>query len=167
MMGTRSGSIDPGILTYLLRHKGYSADDLDKLLNKDSGLKGLSGISQDMREIEKLALEGHPRALLALEVFIHRLRCGIGAMTASLGGLDALVFTAGIGENSTGVRTRTCGALGYLGIRVDEEKNGRNSGDRDISAVDSRARILVIGAQEDWAIARAAWKWKTTGEIGG
>lgn len=162
MMGTRSGSIDPGILTYLLRHKGYSADELDELLNKNSGLKGLSGISHDMREIEAGIREGNSRAELALEVYLHRLRYFIGALTATLGGLDALVFTAGVGENCPLVRSRVCAAFDYLGLKIDEEQNTSNSPDRDLAVADSKVRVLLIAAQEDWAIAREAWSFLTS-----
>jgi len=158
MMGTRSGSIDPGILTFLMRQDHATAEQLDDLLNKKSGLAGISGISNDMREIVAAAKAGNARAKLAFDMFIHRLTRSIGAMAAVLGGVDAIVFTAGIGEHSTEVRAATCANLEFLGVRIDASKNSEKLSDRDISAADSRVRILVIEAQEDWAIARVCWK---------
>src|SRR5207248_2901235 len=111
MMGTRSGSIDPGILTHLMR-SGYAVDRLDDVLNHRSGLLGISGISSDMRDILDAVRSGSERARLAFDIFVHRLRSGIGAMVMSLGGLDVLVFTAGIGENSPEVRRAACANLG-------------------------------------------------------
>ncbi len=167
MMGSRSGSIDPGILIHLIRRHGYSAGDLDRILNRESGLLGLSGVSSDMREVLAAAHQGNPRAHLAFDVFIHRLRSSIGAMLASLGGLDALVFTAGIGENSPEVRADACLPFAFLGISVDPARNqqpGTAPGtvpgtvdDRDVAAADSPVRVLVIRAQEDWAIAGECW----------
>src|SRR6202521_3075902 len=119
MMGTRSGSVDPGILLYLLRHGGYTVDQLDRALNQESGLLGVSGISGDMRQIAAAMQDGNPRARLAFEIFVHRLQAGIGAMTGVLGGIDALVFTAGIGENSPEVRRAACANLGFLGLKLD------------------------------------------------
>ncbi|HTQ62490.1 MAG TPA: acetate kinase [Candidatus Solibacter sp.] len=158
MMGTRSGSVDPGILTYLMRQDGLDGKTLDDLLNAKSGLLGISGVSSDMREIVVAMKQGNARAKLAFEIFVHRLRGGIGAMAAALGGIDALVFTAGIGENSAEVRAAACDELGFLGVRLDLEKNLTSGADRDVSVKDSRVRVLVIAAQEDWAIARECWK---------
>ncbi|HKW17255.1 MAG TPA: acetate kinase [Terriglobales bacterium] len=154
MMGTRAGSIDPGILIHLMRTKHTGADALDRTLNHDSGLLGISGVTGDMRDISKAAAEGNARAKLAFDIFIHRLRKGIAAMAASLGGLDALVFTAGIGENSAAVRYAACAGLKFLDIDIDQKKNSSAQADVDIASTDSRVRILVIRAQEDWAIAR-------------
>jgi acetate kinase len=158
MMGTRSGSVDPGILTYLMREGKYSGQQLDDLLNKDSGLLGISGISGDMRQIVAAMKEGHPRAELAFEIFVHRLQAGIGAMIAVLGGIDALVFTAGIGENSPEVRAAACAKFGFLGLKLDPAKNGRSPVDQEISLSDSAVRVFVVRAQEDWAIARDCWR---------
>ncbi len=154
MMGTRSGSVDPGILIHLARKHGYTPDDLDRILNRESGLLGLSGVSSDLREVLAAARQGHSRAQLAFDVFLHRLRAGIGWMLASLGGLDALVFTAGIGENSSDVRAGACEPFAFLGLRLDPVKNADPAGDADIAMADSSIRVLVIRAQEDWAIAR-------------
>ncbi len=165
MMGTRSGSLDPGILTYLMR-QGFTGAQLDELLNRKSGLLGISGISGDMREIVNAMKEGHPRAKLAFEIFVHRLRSCIGAMIATLGGIDALVFTAGIGENSPEVRAEACAQFAFLGVELDSEKNAQPSQDRDISKSDSAVRVFVVRAQEDWAMAKAAWKLVST-KVGG
>jgi acetate kinase len=153
MMGTRSGSIDPGILLYLLR-QGYTGTELDRILNQESGLKGISGISGDMREIEAAMARGDKRAQLAFEMFAYRIRFYIGAMVMSLGNLDTLVFTAGIGENSATLRSAICENLNFLGIKIDANKNSKNPADTDISTVDSRVKVLLITAREDWAIAR-------------
>jgi acetate kinase len=157
MMGTRGGSLDPGILTFLLRRDRLKADQLDDLLNTHSGLAGVSGISGDMRQIVSAMGEGHRRAKLAFDLFVYRLTSYLGAMVAVLGGIDVLVFTAGIGENSAEVRAGACANLEFLGMRLDPSKNGRGAGDRDVSCSDSRVRILIVAAQEDWAIARACW----------
>jgi len=158
MMGTRSGSIDPGILTYLMRERKSTGEQLDDLLNTKSGLSGISGISGDMRQIVAAMKDGHPRAKLAFEIFVHRLQAGIGAMIAVLGGIDALAFTAGIGENSPEVRAAACANFRFLGLRLDSAKNAQLSVDQDISLSDSAVRVLVLRAQEDWAIARDCWK---------
>jgi acetate kinase len=154
MMGTRSGSIDPGIAIYLMRHRGYSADQLDHIPNKESGLAGLSGISADMREILAAVRSGNARARLAFDVFIHRLCREIGGMLASLGGADALVFTAGIGENSPEVRECVARRFAFSGMRLDDEKNTRTAVDQDIAAADSSMRVLVVHTDEDWEIVR-------------
>lgn len=157
MMGTRSGSVDPGILTYLLR-QGHTGQDLDEILNAKSGLLGISGLSADMRMVVSAMQEGNARAKLAFEVFIHRLRSGIAAMAATLSGMDALVFTAGIGENSAEVRAAACSNFAFLGLAIDPAKNLTSGSDRDIATTHSAIRVLVIRAQEDWAIARECWK---------
>jgi acetate kinase len=158
MMGTRSGSVDPGILTYLMREHGMSGKALDQLLNHESGLLGISGLSSDMRKILAARAKGHRRATLAFDIYVHRLRAGIAAMTAALGGIDGLIFTAGVGENSAEVRAEACSALKFLGISLNSEKNVRCKPDDDIASSKSAVRVLVIRAQEDWAIAREAWK---------
>jgi len=158
MMGSRSGAIDPGIIIHLLRRSDFTAEKLDSILNRNSGLKGISGVSSDMRQIGEAITQGNERAQLALDIYIHRLRAGIGAMLASLGGLDALIFTAGVGENSAAVRAAACEAFGFLGLKLDGEKNQHSPVDEDIAAVDSAARVLVIHTQEDWEIARECWK---------
>jgi acetate kinase len=152
MMGTRSGSIDPGILSHLIRTRTARAEDFDTILNRQSGLLGISGLSSDMRDI-LAAKSGNHRARLAFDLFIHRLCACIGAMAASLRGLDVLVFTAGIGENSPEVRQEVCERLPFLGVAIDQAKNSTSKPDADLSA-QGAARVLVIRAQEDWAIAR-------------
>jgi acetate kinase len=157
MMGTRSGSVDPGILTYLVRQRHLSGQQLDEILNQKAGLLGISGISSDMRKILAASKKGHERAKLALDIYVHRLRSGIGAMIAVLGGVDALVFTAGVGENSPEVRAAVCDNFAFLDLRLDQGKNAQSPMDEDISAPDATVRILVIHAQEDWMIARECW----------
>jgi acetate kinase len=154
MMGTRSGSVDPGILTYLLRDGHTDGKALDELLNAKSGLLGISGISGDMREVVAAMRNGNERAQLAFDIFVHRLQAGIGAMVAALGGIDALVFTAGIGENSPEVRAAACANFAFLGVAVDPAKNAAPQADSDIATPDSKVRVFVIRAQEDWAIAK-------------
>jgi acetate kinase len=158
MMGTRSGSVDPGILTYLMRQGSLTGPQLDELLNTKSGLLGISGISGDMRQIVSAMQQGNPRAKLAFEIFVHRLRSCIGSMVAVLDGIDALVFTAGIGENSSEVRAAACVNFGFLGVKLDPAKNAQSPPDQDISLPDSAVRILIVRAQEDWAIAQACWR---------
>lgn len=153
MMGTRSGSIDPGILLYFLRKEHLSVQDLDELLNFESGLKGICGLS-DMREIMARQDES---AKLAVDMFIYRLKYYIGALTATLNGLDVLCFTGGIGEHDAMVRETVCSGLGYLGITLNEQKNRDCTGDQKISAVDSRVQVVVIETQEEWMIARACF----------
>jgi acetate kinase len=154
MMGTRSGSIDPGILTHRLRMGAGTSADLDRMLNHDSGLLGVSGVSSDMRQVLDAARGGNERAKLAFGIFIHRLQSEVGAMAASLGGIDVLVFTAGIGENSAEVRLAGCARLKFLGVEVDEAANSSAKPDVDITQRGSRVCVLVIRAQEDWTIAR-------------
>lgn len=156
MMGTRSGSIDPSILIYLLR-QGYNAEQLDEMLNKQSGLKGVSGISGDMRQISQAIADENDRAKLAFEMYVHRLRSHIGSMLASLSGLDALVFTAGVGENHPLTRTATCEAFEFLGLKLDSTKNQASPKDADIATPNSTIRVLVVQTQEDWAIAQSSW----------
>ncbi|CAN1213310.1 Acetate kinase [Tumidithrix helvetica PCC 7403] len=158
MMGSRSGSVDPGILIHLLRQEGYTADRLDRELNKESGLKGISGVSADLRQIVAAIEAGNPRAQLALNIYIHRLRSCIGSMLASLGGLDALVFTAGVGENSAIVRSLACQAFEFLGLKLDEQQNGSHPVDRDVATADSKVPVLVIHTQENWEIARDCYR---------
>ena len=157
MMGTRSGSIDPGILTYLMR-QGITGAQLDETLNRKSGLLGVSGVSSNMREIVHAMKDGNARAKLAFDIFVHRLRSWIGTMMATLEGIDVLVFTGGIGENSPEVRAAACAGFGFVRLDVDILQNAREDGDRDIAARESEVRILVIAAQEDWAIAKETWK---------
>ncbi len=159
VMGTRSGDVDPGVLLHLVRQEGLDADGLDRILNKESGLAGLSGIGNDMRDIEEAAANGDDRCRAALHAFCHRLRKYIGAYAAVMGGVDAIVFTAGIGENSALVRHRTAQRLEFLGARLDEELNRDCEVTRDAPVVEispphARCRILVVKTDEAHAIAR-------------
>jgi acetate kinase len=158
MMGTRSGTIDPGIIIHLVRHLGLSAEALDRVLNKESGLRGVSGVSGDMRAVMAAIDRGDARAQLAFDVYVHRLRAEIGAMLASLGGLDALVFTAGVGENSPQVRAQAVEAFAFMGVKLDAAKNAQSPPDADIAAPDSAVRVLVVHTQEEWEIARESFR---------
>ncbi|MEA5550646.1 acetate kinase [Anabaena cylindrica UHCC 0172] len=158
MMGSRCGSIDPGILIYLLRQSDYSAERLDYVLNKASGLRGISGVSSDVPQVMEAIAQGNHRAQLAWDMYIHSLRSGIGAMLASLGGLDVLVFTAGVGEKSPEIRQAACDAWGFLGLKIDSEKNQQHLLDVDIATPDSTVRVLIIDTLEDWAIAQQCWQ---------
>jgi acetate kinase len=153
VMATRSGTIDPAIVTYLMRHGGHSVDDIDRTLNQESGLKGISGLSGDMREIVK-AMSGAARARLAFDVYGHRLCREIGAMAAVMGGLDALVFTGGVGEHCAPLRERVCRQFEFLGVGLDPRRNAGAAGDTDLTAEAARVSVLVITAQEEWEIAR-------------
>lgn len=153
IMGTRSGDIDPAIIFYLGRQTGLGADEVEIILNKESGLKGICGVN-DVREIEKLARIGNLRAQLAIEMFGYRIKKYIGAYYAVLGRLDALVFTAGIGENSALIRARSCRGLSQLGIKVDPQKNRRKSKEAfEIQTADSTVKILVVPTNEELEIA--------------
>ena len=157
MMGTRSGSIDPGILVYLLREKGLNADQLDHALNYESGLLGVSGVSSDLREV-LAAMPQQADARLAVDVYVHRIRQTVGAMAATLGGVDALVFTAGVGEHAATIRERVCDNLGYLGLALDRTTNDGCRPDADIALPTSTGRILVIATREDVTIVRETRK---------
>lgn len=157
MMGTRCGSIDPSILIHLMQ-QGQDAKTLDDILNKQSGLKGLSGISSDLRPILKAREEGNQRAQLAYDVYIHRLRSHIGAMLASLGGIDAIIFTGGVGENSAQVRFAALEAFKFLGVKINPYQNDCSPVDTDIATDDSAVRVVVVQTQEDWAIANECWQ---------
>ena len=158
MMGTRSGAVDPGILTHLMHEDGLNGPSIDEILNKHSGLLGISGLSSDMRDILAAIQQGHERAKLAFDIYVHRVRAAIGAMAAVLGGVDAVVFTAGVGENSPEVRAAACGGLEFAGLRLNWDANAKPTLDEDIATPNSRVRVLVIRAEEDWAIARECWK---------
>ena len=153
-MGTRCGSVDPGILIHLMRTEDADPKDLDEMLNRRSGLLGISGVSADMRDVLEAAGKGNDRAKLAVDIFVYRLQAGIAAMAASLAGLDVIVFTAGIGENAPSIRRDTCAKLSFLGVQLDEKKNSSTKPDAEISTSNSAVRVLMIRAQEDWSIAR-------------
>lgn len=157
MMGSRSGSVDPGILIHFGR-QGYDAEKLNQILNRASGLRGISGVSGDMRQIKSAIEQGNSRAQLALDMYIHSVCKQIGAMLASLGGLDALVFTGGVGENAPFVREKACETFEFLGLKLDLEKNAKSPADCDIATADSAVRIVIVHTEEDWAIAQECWK---------
>jgi acetate kinase len=157
MMGTRSGSIDPGLVLYLLQQQHYSVEELTHTLNHLSGLKGITGISSDMRHILQAREAGDKRATLAFSMFIHRLSAAIGAQLAALNGLDALVFTGGIGERSALVREEVCQSFAFLGLELEPEKNASSRLDHDIASTGSTVRVVVVHAEEAWAIARECW----------
>ena len=153
VMATRSGTVDPGLLLWLARNGGMAPDNLADGLEHHSGLLGLAGTG-DMREVLSAADMGEPDAVLAIEVYVHRLRAGIAAMTASLGGLDGLVFTGGVGENSSAIRRRVVDRLGFLGLLLDEDRNNEGEGDREIGLEGVIPFIVVATAREDLQIAR-------------
>jgi acetate kinase len=154
MMATRSGSIDPGAILYVMRKHGLTVDQMEHVLNYESGLLGVSGVSGDIREVRKAANEGSREASLAFHMFTYRVRLGIGAMAAALGGLHALVFTGGIGEHSRRTRDEVCRHLDFLGVKIDPELNNTCVPDMDISAADAKVRVLVIHTREDVSIVR-------------
>lgn len=157
VMGTRSGDLDPGVLLHLLR-TGYSVDQLDELLNKRSGLVGLAG-SNDMRDVRAAADAGSARARLALDVYARRIRHYVGAYLVELGAADALVFTAGVGENHAPLRSEVCVGLEWLGIEIDAARNASlESGSRRISTDSSRVQVLVVPTDEEAEIARQSWQ---------
>jgi acetate kinase len=153
MMATRSGTVDPGMLVHLLRQKKLDANALGNALNNESGLLGVSGISSDLRQV-LAELSHNPDARLAVEVYVHRIRQTIGAMAATLGGIEALVFTAGVGERAKEIRKRVCQNLGHLGLELDRRANETCKPDADIATRGSTARILVIATREDLTIMR-------------
>jgi acetate kinase len=155
VMGTRSGDVDPGLFSFMVR-TGMSADDVDAALNRESGLLGLSG-TRDFREVTQLATDGDDAARLAFDVAVYRLRKYIGAYAVALGRLDALVFTAGVGEHSAPLRSAVGQGLGLLGVELDEVANqAPGDGARRISAVSSRVHVLVVPTNEELEIARQA-----------
>ncbi len=158
VMGTRCGDIDPGILIHLLRHDQMTVDQLDELLNRKSGMLGLSGLSGDVRDLENAASSGDAAAELALEAFAYRVTKYIGAYAAALGGVDALVFTAGIGEHSASMRARICEHLGFLGLSLDDTRNPAATG-HEPAAIGSPAseRVWVVSTDEERQIARETY----------
>jgi acetate kinase len=153
-MGTRCGDLDPAVIPYLMDKENLTIDQISNVLYKQSGLLGLSGVSSDMRDIEKERDAGNPRAAAAIEVFVHAVKRFIGTYTAVMGGVDAIVFTAGIGENAIEVRKLVCADLAYLGTHFDEEKNKVRGVEREISTADSAVKIFVIPTNEELMIAR-------------
>jgi acetate kinase len=154
MMSTRPGSVDPGIVTHLLTEGHLSPEGLEEALQNESGVKGVSGLSGDMRELLAARADGHQRAALAFDVYVTRLREEIAAMLTHLDGFDALVFTAGVGEGAAEVRAAACAGLGWIGIDLDEAANVCAVPDVDIAAASSPVRVLVVHTQEDLMVAR-------------
>ncbi len=154
VMGTRSGDIDPGALFYIMEREDLGLEEANSMLNKHSGLVGLSGVSADMREIESEMAKGNPRAKDAFDVYEYRIRKYIGAYAAAMNGVDAIVFTAGVGENSPLLRRRVCEGLSFLGVKIDLEKNGVKAKEADISAEGAAVRVLVVPTNEELVIAR-------------
>ncbi len=153
-MGTRSGNLDPAILQFLMNKYGFSADEMNNILNKKSGVLGISGVSSDFRDLDKAADEGNERARLALDKFAYEVRKYIGSYAAAMGGVDILTFTAGVGENSASMRESICKGLEFLGIHIDPEKNNVRGKEVDISAADSSVKVYIIPTNEELMIAR-------------
>lgn len=155
MMGTRSGDVDPGIITYLMLKHNMSANDVQRMINKESGMAGVTEISSDMREIETAVNEGNERAKMALDMYEQRILKYVGAYAAEMGGLDVIVFTGGVGENQTGVRENVCAPLAFMGVEIDRELNARTRGtETEISTPASRVKVVVIPTDEELMIAR-------------
>ena len=153
LMGTRSGDLDPSIITYVMGKEGLEIREMNALLNKHSGLIGVSGESSDMRELEEAVAEGDKKAKNAFDLFTYRIKKYVGSYIAALGGLDALVFTGGIGENSVEVRKAVCSNMNYLGLEIDQVKNENAKGEMDLSTENSKAKILRIPTNEELVIA--------------
>ena len=154
VMGTRSGDIDPAIIEYLAHAMDKSLEEVMKILNKESGVYGLSGVSSDFRDLEKAADEGNKKAQLAQDVFGYRVAKYIGAYTAAMNGVDAIAFTAGLGENNGIMREYVCSFLGYLGVEIDKEKNSVRGEETIVSTPNSKVKVLVVPTNEELAIAR-------------
>ncbi|HBA63785.1 MAG TPA: acetate kinase [Lachnospiraceae bacterium] len=154
VMGTRSGDIDPAIMEFIAKKEGLDIAGLMNVLNKKSGVEGVSGVSSDFRDLANAAAEGNKRAELALEMFAYRVAKYVGSYAAAMNGVDNIVFTAGIGENDGQTRARICSYLGYLGIEIDAEANGKRGEEIVISTPDSKVTVLVIPTNEELAIAR-------------
>ena len=155
MMGTRVGDVDPGVITFLMEKHNLNAKEVQTLINKESGVLGVSGISNDMREIEAADNAGDPRAHLALEIYEQRIIKYVGAYAAEMGGLDVIVFTGGVGENQPGVRKNVCAPLGFMGVELNEELNAKTRGTETlISTPASKVAVVVIPTDEELMIAR-------------
>lgn len=155
MMGTRVGDVDPGVITYLMNKHGYTSADIQRIINKESGVAGVTEISNDMREIEAADNAGNERAHMALEMYEQRIIKYIGAYAAEMGGIDAIIFTGGVGENQTGVRKNVCAPLAFMGVKLNEELNAGTRGTETvISAPESKVKVAVIPTDEELMIAR-------------
>ena len=153
-MGTRSGDIDPAIMEFIAKKENLDIDGVMNVLNKKSGVEGLSGVSSDFRDLEAAYNEGNPRAIDACEVFAYRVAKYIGAYTAAMNGVDAIAFTAGVGENDKAGRKAICEYLGYLGVKIDDQANDVRGKNAVISAADSKVKVMLIPTNEELAIAR-------------
>ena len=154
MMGSRSGDIDASAVTYIMEKLGKKPQEMADYLNKESGVLGISGISSDMRDVENAAKEGNEKAILALKMYNYRIKKYIGAYAAAMGGVDVIVFTAGVGENQISMREEACAGLEFLGIKIDKEKNNIRGKEAEISTDDSRVKVWVVPTDEEIVIAR-------------
>ncbi|QTL98797.1 acetate/propionate family kinase [Iocasia frigidifontis] len=157
-MGTRSGDLDPGIIPYIMKERNLTIEDIDSILNKESGVLGISSISNDFRDLSEAAKSGNKRAELALEIFCRRVKKYIGSYAALMGGIDVIIFTAGIGENAINVREKILSNMDYFGIELSSEKNNLRGQEAEISAANSRVKVYVIPTNEELVIAREAKK---------
>ena len=153
-MGTRCGDLDPGVMQYLMHKYGYDIDEMLSILNKKSGVQGISGVSSDFRDLDNAAEGGNERAQLALDMFAYWVAKVAGSYVAAMNGVDAIVFTAGVGENSKDTRAAICEYFGYLGIKIDDEANSKRGEDIMISTPDSKVKVFVIPTNEELVIAR-------------
>lgn len=158
MMGTRAGSIDPSVISFLVEEKGYTMNEVDELLNKKSGVLGISGVSSDFRDVLEESEKGNERAKLALDIFNYKVKAQIAAYAGIMGGVDAIVFTAGIGENSSITRKECLSGLEFLGFNIDENKNSVRGKIQEISTDDSKIKVFVIPTNEELMIARETVK---------
>ena len=154
MMGSRSGDIDASAVTYMMEKLGKAPQEMADYLNKESGVLGITGISSDMREIEAAEATGNEREMLALKMYSYRIKKYIGAYASAMGGVDMIVWTAGVGENQTGLRLDACQGLEFLGVKMDAEKNNCRGVERILSADDSKVKVLLIPTDEEIVIAR-------------
>ncbi|MCF0142621.1 MAG: acetate kinase, partial [Parasporobacterium sp.] len=154
MMGTRSGDIDPGAIEYIAKKENLDLDGIMEVLNKKSGMAGLSEISSDFRDIDDAIAAGNKHAIDAMAAFVHRVAFYVGGYAAIMNGVDAIVFTAGVGENSPEVRRDVCAKLGYLGIEINQEKNFTRNDEMIITTPDSKVKVLVVATNEELMIAR-------------
>ena len=157
-MGTRSGDLDPSILTYLMQKENLSVDDINFMLNKEAGVYGISGVSVDFRDIETEALSGGKQAQLALDVYHYLTACYVARCAVAMGGIDVLTFTAGVGEKGPISRKAICEQLEFLGVKIDDEKNKIRGEEAELSAEDSRVKIYTIPTNEELMIARETMK---------
>ena len=158
VMGTRCGDIDPAIVTYIRQKENLPQGAANEILNKKSGVLGISGVSSDFRDLEEAVKEGNERAALALKIFAQKVRGYIGSYIAEMNGVDAIIFTAGVGENDIGMREMICQNLGNLGIKMDVLKNNVRGKETDFATEDSKVRLLLIPTNEELMIARDTYK---------